>query len=177
MDRVSIGVDPRKLSVTIEARDTREILRATGQFGTDTRSYHQLLKVARQWPQRIWAVEGANGVGCPLARRFLADNAFRQEIRSQVQRGRLLNDFRIADAGQRGKAGLVTPRERSLIKAWVNARRRRDVGPNPFIERIQQRPQLRAVVARIEQVLADAQPALKKLDQAQESDQAHQTDI
>jgi transposase len=72
MDRVIIGVDPHKLSVTIEARDTREILRATGRFGTDTRSYHQLLKVARQWPQRIWAVEGANGIGRPLAQRLLA---------------------------------------------------------------------------------------------------------
>jgi len=72
MDRVIIGVDPRKLSVTIEARDTREILRATGRFGTDTRSYHQLLAVARQWPQRIWAVEGANGIGRPLAQRLLA---------------------------------------------------------------------------------------------------------
>ena len=72
MDRVIIGVDPHKLSVTIEARDTREILRVTGRFGMDTRSYHQLLKVARQWPQRIWAVEGANGIGRPLAQRLLA---------------------------------------------------------------------------------------------------------
>jgi len=44
MDRVIIGVDPHKLPVTIEARDNREILRAAGRFGTDTRSYHQLLK-------------------------------------------------------------------------------------------------------------------------------------
>ena len=72
MDRVIIGVDPRKLSVTIEARDNREILRATGRFGTDTRSYRQLLTVARQWPQRIWAVEDANGIGRPLAQRLLA---------------------------------------------------------------------------------------------------------
>src|SRR5713226_9141971 len=35
MDRVIIGVDPHKLSVTIEARDNREILRATGQFAAD----------------------------------------------------------------------------------------------------------------------------------------------
>ena len=72
MDRVIIGVDPRKLSVTIEARDDREIVRATGRFGTDTCSYRQLLTVARQWPQRIWAVEGANGIGRPLAQRLLA---------------------------------------------------------------------------------------------------------
>ena len=33
-DVVVIGVDPHKASVTIEARDTREILRATGTFPT-----------------------------------------------------------------------------------------------------------------------------------------------
>ena len=73
MDRVIIGVDPHKLSVTIEARDNREILRATGRFGTDSRSYRQLMQVARQWPERIWAVEGANGIGRPLTQRLLAD--------------------------------------------------------------------------------------------------------
>src|SRR5664279_3554247 len=73
MDRVIIGVDPHKLSVTIEARDNREILRAVGQFATDGRSYRQLLEVARQWPERIWAVEGANGIGRPLAQRLLAE--------------------------------------------------------------------------------------------------------
>ena len=35
MDRVVIGAVPHKLSVTIEARDNREILRATGRFATD----------------------------------------------------------------------------------------------------------------------------------------------
>jgi len=72
MDQVIIGVDPHKLSVTIEARDSREILRATGRFGTDSRSYQQLLRYARQWPERVWAVEGANGIGRPLAQRLLA---------------------------------------------------------------------------------------------------------
>lgn len=72
MDRVIIGVDPHKLSVTFEARDSREILRATGQFCTDARSYHQMLRFARQWPERVWAVEGANGIGRPLAQRLLA---------------------------------------------------------------------------------------------------------
>ena len=74
MDRVIIGVDPHKLSVTIEARDNREILWATGRFGTDTRQLSPpLLGVARQWPERVWAVEGANGIGRPLAQRLLAD--------------------------------------------------------------------------------------------------------
>ena len=72
MDRVIIGAVPHKLSVTIEARDNREILRATGRFATDARSYRQLLQLARQWPERIWAVEGANGISRPLAQRLLA---------------------------------------------------------------------------------------------------------
>ncbi|HZA73198.1 MAG TPA: hypothetical protein VE476_09820 [Propionibacteriaceae bacterium] len=73
MDRVVIGMDPHKRSVTIEARDTREVLRATGTFGSDTGSHRGMLRLARQWPQRVWAVEGAHGVGRPVAQRLLAD--------------------------------------------------------------------------------------------------------
>ncbi|MGO9501826.1 MAG: IS110 family transposase [Streptosporangiaceae bacterium] len=73
MEQVIIGVDPHKLSVTIEARDRREVLRATGRFGTGTAGDRQLLQAARQWPARVWAVEGANGIGRPLAQRLLAD--------------------------------------------------------------------------------------------------------
>ena len=71
---VVIGVDPHKASVSIEARDsTSERLVATGRFGTDTAGYRQLKAVARQWPQRIWAVEGTAGTGRPLAQRLVAD--------------------------------------------------------------------------------------------------------
>jgi transposase len=73
MDQVITGLDPHKLSVTTGARDSQEILRATGRFGTDTQGYRQLLRAARQWPQRVWAVEGANGIGRPVAQRLLAD--------------------------------------------------------------------------------------------------------
>jgi transposase len=73
MGRVIIGVDPHKKSVTFEARDSREILRATGCFPTDAGGYRLLVRYARQWPDRVWAVEGANGIGRPLAQRLLAD--------------------------------------------------------------------------------------------------------
>jgi transposase len=63
MDRVVIGMDPHKRSVSIEVRDVREVLRATARFGTDTGNYRAMLRVARQWPERVWAVEGANGIG------------------------------------------------------------------------------------------------------------------
>jgi hypothetical protein len=73
MDVVVIGVDPHKRSVTIEARDAREILRATGSFPTTTAGHRAMVKVAKQWPKRLWAVEGDGGVGRPLAQRLLAD--------------------------------------------------------------------------------------------------------
>jgi transposase len=71
--RVVIGTDPHKRSATIEVRDEREILLATGRFGMDKAGYRQLLGYVRQWPARVWAVEGANGAGRPLAARLLAD--------------------------------------------------------------------------------------------------------
>jgi hypothetical protein len=52
---------PHKRSVTIDARDSREVLRATGTVGTDIAGYRAMLRFARQWPDRMWAVEGANG--------------------------------------------------------------------------------------------------------------------
>src|ERR1700756_4866534 len=60
------------MSVTFEARDTREILRATRTFLTDAGVCRLLVKYARQWPERVWAVEGANGIGRPLAQRLVA---------------------------------------------------------------------------------------------------------
>jgi hypothetical protein len=73
MGGVIIGVDPHKASVTIEVRDQREVLRATGRFPIDKVGYRQLLGNVGQRPARTWAVEGAHGVGRPLASRLLAN--------------------------------------------------------------------------------------------------------
>jgi transposase len=74
LDRMIIGRDPHQRSVSIEARDNREVLLASGRFATDTRDYRAMLAFARrQWPAPAGAVEGANGVGRPVAQRLLAD--------------------------------------------------------------------------------------------------------
>ncbi len=74
MSNVIVGVDPHKKSVTIEAIDEQGKKVATGRFGTQTRDYKTMLGyVRRQWPHRRWAIEGAQGVGRPLAQRLLAD--------------------------------------------------------------------------------------------------------
>ena len=74
MSRVIVGVDPHKKSVTIEAIDEQGKKLATGRFETATRDYKAMLGYVRQqWPHHRWAIEGANGVGRPLAQRLLAD--------------------------------------------------------------------------------------------------------
>ena len=71
LKQVIIGVDPHKLSATIEIVDEREQLLGSGRFTTDRAGYAAMLTYAKAWPQRTWAVEGANGTGKPLAQRLL----------------------------------------------------------------------------------------------------------
>jgi transposase len=71
MNHVIIGVDPHKLSATIEVVDSDEQLLGTGRFTTDQAGYQAMRAYAKAWPDRVWAVEGANGAGRPLAQRLL----------------------------------------------------------------------------------------------------------
>ncbi len=73
MAKVFIGVDPHKLSATIEVVDEHETVLATGRFSTDKAGYAAMRKTVSGWPERVWAVEGSNGAGRPLAQRLLAD--------------------------------------------------------------------------------------------------------
>jgi transposase len=124
MDRVIIGVGPHELPVTIEARDSREVLRATGGFGTDARSYHQLLKVARQWPERIWAVAGAGGIGRPVTQRLLASGERVLDVPA-----RLAARARVFGAGQGRKAD-ATDAHAIVMVAWRD-KGLREVRPDP----------------------------------------------
>ncbi len=71
MGQVIIGVDPHKLSATIEVVDQQEKLLGAGRFSTDQAGYAAMREYAKSWPERVWAVEGANGTGRPLAQRLL----------------------------------------------------------------------------------------------------------
>jgi transposase len=46
-------------------------LLGSGRFATDRAGYNAMRTYAKAWPDRVWAVEGANGVGRPLAQRLL----------------------------------------------------------------------------------------------------------
>ena len=70
-EHVVIGVDPHKLSATIEVVDGHERMLGSGRFTTDRAGFAAMRRYAKAWPGRVWAVEGANGVGRPLAQRLL----------------------------------------------------------------------------------------------------------
>ncbi|SMD27049.1 IS110 family RNA-guided transposase [Kibdelosporangium aridum] len=73
MGSVIIGMDPHKRSATIEIIDHREHVLRTGRFGTDQDGYQRMLAVGHAHPQRVWAVEGTQGIGRHLAQRLVAD--------------------------------------------------------------------------------------------------------
>ena len=60
---VIIGMDPHKRSATIEVIDDRGQVLAAGKYGTDKAGYAEMVKAGRRFPERVWAVEGCNGIG------------------------------------------------------------------------------------------------------------------
>ncbi|HET8836154.1 MAG TPA: IS110 family transposase [Gemmatimonadales bacterium] len=68
-----IGMDPHKRSATIEVMTADETIIGTGRFGTGRDGYAAMRKYARQWPNRVWAIEGCQGIGRHIANRLLAD--------------------------------------------------------------------------------------------------------
>jgi transposase len=71
MEQVIIGVDPHKLSATIEVVNKQEHLLGSGRFTTNQAGYAAMRSYVKTWPNRVWAVEGANGAGRPLAQRLV----------------------------------------------------------------------------------------------------------
>ncbi|SCL50139.1 Transposase [Micromonospora eburnea] len=73
-DRVVIGMDPHKRSATIEVMTSDETVVGGGRFDTGRDGYAAMRKYARQWPHRMWAIEGCQGIGRHIANRLLADD-------------------------------------------------------------------------------------------------------
>ena len=70
-ERVVIGMDPHKRSVTIEVMAGDETIVGGGRFTTDPAGFAQLREYVAAWPARVWAIEGCNGIGRHVALRLL----------------------------------------------------------------------------------------------------------
>ena len=70
---VIIGMDPHKRSATIEVVDGKGAVLAAGRFGTGKAGCGLMLAAGRRFGDRIWAVEGCNGIGRHIAHRLVHD--------------------------------------------------------------------------------------------------------
>ncbi|HEX8863097.1 MAG TPA: IS110 family transposase [Actinomycetes bacterium] len=72
-DRIVVGMDPHKRSVTIEVMAGDEAVLGGGRFATTAEGYRAMRAYVGRWPERVWAIEGCAGIGGHVATRLLAD--------------------------------------------------------------------------------------------------------
>ena len=128
LEQVVIGVDPHKLSATIEVVDGHERMLGSGRFATDRAGYAAMRMYAKAWPARVWAVEGANGVGRPLAQRLLESGEQVVDVPAKLAaRVRLFDTGhnRKTDAHDAHSIAMVAVRTRGLrvLRSTVSSRR------------------------------------------------------
>jgi transposase len=69
---VLIGVDPHKATNVVAAIDEQGELVGQQTFPANRKGLRALQRWAKRFPERRWAVEGAGGIGRPLAQKLLA---------------------------------------------------------------------------------------------------------
>jgi transposase len=69
---IVIGIDPHKASVTAAALGPRSVTLDHRRLATTTKTAAHLITWAAVWPERLWAVEGAAGLGHGVAQQLVA---------------------------------------------------------------------------------------------------------
>lgn len=69
---VMIGIDPHKRSHTAVALNGGDAVLGQLRVTADRRQLDRLLAFAEPWPERVWAVENANGLGRLVSRQLLS---------------------------------------------------------------------------------------------------------
>ncbi len=70
-DQVIIGMDPHKASNTIAVLTKSEELLTRRRFENSDDGFIEMLAAVDEYPARLWAVEGANGIGRSVAQRLV----------------------------------------------------------------------------------------------------------
>jgi transposase len=70
-EEVVIGLDPHKASNTIAVLDRTENLLARRRFVNSDDGIVEMIAAVGEFPRRVWAVEGANGIGRAIAQRLV----------------------------------------------------------------------------------------------------------
>jgi transposase len=136
--QVVLGMDPHKRSVTVEVMTGVEEIVGGGRFGTDGAGFADLLRCAREWPERVWAVEGCNGIGRHVATRLVEAGErvidvppklsarVRMFATGQGRKTDATDAHSIALVGVRmsGLAPVVRDEQREVLRLLVDRRRR-----------------------------------------------------
>ena len=165
MKQITIGVDPHKLSATIEVVDQHEKVLGSGRFTTNKTGYAAMLTYVAGWPRRTWAVEGSNGAGRPLAQRLLADGERVVDVPAK-----LAARARVLDTGHGRKTDAHDAH--SVAVAAVRAKELRVLAEDPELESlrmlIDRRDELTRqrvqTVNRLQRLLAELTPGTAKKD-------------
>jgi transposase len=91
-ERVVIAVDPHKASWTAAVVNCSLQPLATLRVPVSAEGYQQLRRFASRWPQASWAIEGASGLGAPLAIRLCGEGIAVMDVPAKLAaRVRLLS--------------------------------------------------------------------------------------
>lgn len=165
MGQVIIGVDPHKLSATIEVVDSSGRLLGSGRYATDRDGYVAMRRYVRQWPDRLWAVEGANGAGRPLAQRLLEAGEMVVDVPAK-----LAARVRLFDTGHNRKTDALDAH--SIAMVAVNTAGLRVLAPDAELEALRMLTDRRDELAhrrvqtvnRLQRLLSELLPGQRKRD-------------
>ena len=120
---VIIGMDPHKRSATIEVVDEHANVLAVGRYGTDKAGYGEMLKAGRKFQDRVWAIEGCNGVGRHIAHRLVASGETVMDVPAKLSaqvRVFATGNGRKTDPVDAHSVALAAVRSPNLVKVEVH---------------------------------------------------------
>ena len=121
---VIIGMDPHKRTATIETIDDNGRTLAAGKYGTDKAGYAEMLSAGRRFTDRVWAVEGCNGIGRHLAHRLVHDGETVLDVPAKLSaqvRVFATGNGRKTDPVDAHSVALAALRSPNLIRVQVDA--------------------------------------------------------
>lgn len=135
------------------------------RFTTDSAGYKSMRIYAKQWPDRVWAIEGATGTGRPLAQRLLEAGEEVVDVPAKLTaRARILNTGhnRKTDARDAPSVAVVAVRTKGLRVLQID-------GELEALRMLTERRQARSsrrvqIVDRLQALLAELLPGQGKRD-------------